>query len=79
DYLAAVNEVMKRTWGHMFKMFIMKKSYADEYCAWLIDILFKVEKQIDFSSFPAFDARLFGRISQLLLDVWIETKGYSQK
>ena len=70
---------MKRTWGHMFNMFIMKKSYANEYCAWLFDILFKVEKQIDFSSLSAFDARLFGRISELLLDVWIETKGYSHK
>lgn len=56
-----------------------EKSYADEYCAWLFDILFKVEKQIDFSSLPAFDARLFGRISELLLDVWIETNGYSHK
>ena len=79
EYLPAFNEVMKRTWGHMFNMFIMKKSYADEYCAWLFDILFKVEKQIDFSSLPAFDARLFGRISELLLDVWIETNGYSHK
>lgn len=79
EYLPAFNEVMKRTWGHMFNMFIMKKSYADEYCAWLFDILFKVEKQIDFSSLTAFDARLFGRISELLLDVWIETNGYSHK
>lgn len=79
EYLPAFNKVMRRTWGHMFNMFIMKKSYADEYCAWLFDILFKVENQIDFSSLSAFDARLFGRISELLLDVWIETKGYSYK
>ena len=25
EYLPAFNEVMKRTWGHMFNMFIMKK------------------------------------------------------
>ena len=79
EYLPAFNKVMKRTWGHMFNMFIMKKSYADEYCTWLFDILFKVEKQIDFSALSALAARLFGRISELLLDVWIETKGYSYK
>lgn len=79
EYLPAFNKVMKRTWGHMFNMFIMKKSLVDGYCTWLFDILFKVEKQIDFSALPAFDARLLGRISELLLDVWIETRGYSYK
>ena len=79
EYMPALNKVKKRNWGHKLNMFIRKKTYADEYCAWLFDNLFKVEKQIDLSSWPAFDARLFGRISELLLDVWIETKGYSYK
>lgn len=79
EYLPAFNKVMKRTWGHMFNMFIMKKEYADEYCSWLFDILFQLEKEVDLSQLPAFDARLFGRVSELLLDVWIEKKQYSYK
>lgn len=79
EYLPAFNKVMKRTWGHMFNMFIMKKEYADEYCSWLFDILFQLEKEIDLNQLPAFDARLFGRVSELLLDVWIEKKQYSYK
>ena len=79
EYLPAFNKVMKRTWGHMFNMFIMKKSCADEYCEWLFDILFKIETQTDFSGMSAFDAHLFGRISELLLDVWIETNDRSYK
>lgn len=72
QYVQAFDTVMKRTWGHMFNMYIMKKSLSDKYCEWLFDILFKLEKQIDVSSLSAFDARLFGRVSELLLDVWIE-------
>ena len=79
DYLPAFEKVMKRTWGHMFNMFIMKKNLADDYCKWLFDILFKLEKQIDFSKLSSFDARLFGRISELLLDVWIEKHNYPYK
>lgn len=79
EYLPAFNKVMKRTWGHMFNMFIMKKEYADEYCSWLFDILFQLEKEVDLSQLPAFDARLFGRVSELLLDVCIEKKQYPYK
>lgn len=79
DYVQAFDKVMKRTWGHMFNMFIMKKDLADGYCEWLFDILFKLEKRIDFSTLSPFDARLFGRISELLLDVWIEKNHYAYK
>lgn len=79
EYIPAFEKVMKRTWGHMFNMFIMKKTLVDEYCTWLFNILFQLEKEIDLSKLPAFDARLFGRVSELLLDVWIEKNKYSYK
>ena len=79
EYTLAFEKVMKRTWGHMFNMFIMKKTLADEYCAWLFNILFQLEKKIDLSQLSAFDARLFGRVSELLLDVWIEKNQYQYK
>ena len=79
EYLPAFDKVMKRTWGHMFNMFIMKKVLSDEYCTWLFDILFRLEEKIDISALSAFDARLFGRISEFLLDVWIEKHNYKYK
>lgn len=79
EYIPAFEKVMKRTWGHMFNMFIMKKNFANEYCTWLFNILFHLEKEINLSQLPAFDARLFGRVSELLLDVWIEKNHYSYK
>ena len=79
QYVNAFDNVMKRTWGHMFNMYIMKKALSDDYCKWLFDILFELEKLIDVSSLSSFDARLFGRVSELLLDVWIEQNQISYK
>jgi hypothetical protein len=77
DYISACDKVMKRTWAHMFNMFVMKKDKFDAYCEWLFAVLFEVEKQVDLIGYSAFEARVFGRISELLLDVWIEKNGYS--
>ena len=72
SYLSSFDKVMKRTWCHMFNMFLMRKSLADSYCDWLFPILFKLEGKIDLRGLSPFDARLYGRISELLLDVWID-------
>ena len=67
---------MKRTIGHRFNMFIMKRDKFDAYCAWLFDILFELEKRLDISQYSVYDARVFGFVAERLLDVWIETNGY---
>ena len=72
EYLGAFDHVMKKTDGHRFNMFIMKKSLADAYCDWLFDILFELEKRLDISSYSANDQRVFGFVSERLLDVWLE-------
>ena len=71
-YLNAFNIVMNRRCGHMFNMFIMKKELADSYCSFIFDILFELEKQTNPSQYDKYQARLYGYISELLLDVWIE-------
>jgi len=72
EYLNAFDTVMKRTGAHMFNMMIMKKEYFHLYCSWLFPILFSLEKQFNIQNMSSFDARLFGRVSELLLDVWID-------
>lgn len=71
EYLPTFDMVMNRTSAHMFNMLIMKREILDKYCSWLFPILFKLEKEIDVTSLSAFNARLFGRVSELLLDVWL--------
>ena len=74
-YIEEMYKLYKRTSSHMFNMFIMKKEILNNYCEWLFDILFELEKRIDVSKYDSFHARFFGRISELLLDVWINTNG----
>lgn len=76
DYVAAFDAVMARTWGHRFNMFVMGRKKCDEYCAWLFDVLFALEKRLDIRAYSPYDRRVFGFVAERLLDVWLETKGY---
>ena len=79
EYLEEFDKLHKRTSAHMFNMFIMKKEILNDYCTWLFDILFELEKRIDVSQYDAFHARFFGRVSELLLDVWINKNNINYK
>ena len=71
EYLEEFDKLHKRKSAHMFNMFIMKKQILNDYCNWLFDILFELEKRVDNSKYDAFHSRFYGRVSELLLDVWI--------
>lgn len=73
EYIKAFDETMKQTKGHRFNMFIMKKDKFDAYCEWLFDVMFELEDRLDISSYSENDARVFGFVSERLLDVWIQT------
>lgn len=73
------DNVVKAKKAHMFNMFIMKKEMLDDYCNWLFDILYELEKRLDISEYTDFQKRLFGRVSEILLNVWIEKKDYKYK
>ena len=79
EYKLEFDKLKKRTSAHMFNMMIMKKDKLDEYCTWLFDILFELEKRVDNTKYDSFHARFYGRVSELLFDVWLNTKGYSYK
>ena len=78
-YLSEFDRLKKRTSAHMFNMLIMKRNKLDEYCTWLFDILFELEKRVDTNKYDSFHARFYGRVSELLLDVWINTNDYKYK
>lgn len=76
-YQTAFDEVMHSRSAHMFNMFIMEQHKFNEYCTWLFPIIDELTKYIDSSQYDAFNARYPGRISELLLDVWLKTNTYS--
>lgn len=72
NYISAFDNVMNKRKSHRFNMLIMKKNRFDAYSKWLFDILFELEKRVDISDYDSYQARIFGFISERLLDVWIE-------
>lgn len=76
EYLLSFDSVMKQRGGYMFNMFIMSKELVNDYCSWLFPILFELEKRIPADQYSAFHARFYGRVSELLFNVWL--KQYSQ-
>jgi len=79
EYLPEFERLKKRTSAHMFNMYIMKKEISDAYCEWLFDILFKLEARLGDKEYDAFHNRFYGRVSELLLDVFINTNKLSYK
>ena len=69
--LKYLDAIYSKTNGSMYNMCIMKKDMFDAYCQWMFNLLAGVEEQIDVSNLSAFQARLFGRVSEILMNVWI--------
>lgn len=72
EYLPAFNKVMNRTWAHMFNMFVMRRDLFNDYMAWMFDVLFELEKRVDITGWDPYEARIYGFVSELMLDVWLE-------
>lgn len=66
---------MQRTGAHMFNMMVMRADLFDAYCAWLFPILADVEQHTDISDYDPFQRRLYGYLSEPLLDVWLDMNG----
>jgi len=53
---------------------VTSKELYDEYCQWLFDILFEVQKRVDIESYDDYHKRVFGFISEFLLLVWTQVR-----
>ncbi len=74
SYSDSFQQVIHSRGGYMFNMFVMSKTDVDEYCSWLFPILTELEKQVDTSNLSAFQGRLYGRVSEILFNVWLREK-----
>lgn len=77
EYLPAFDRSMRRTSGHCFNIFVMRRDLCDAYCEWLFGMLFDIEHEMRRTMPQEITPRLFGFISERMLDCWIETNGYS--
>ncbi len=76
EYRTDYYSVLEQRSGYMFNMFVMDKELANEYCTWLFEILFELEKRIGEKSkeYSAFQTRFYGRVSEVLFNVWLKHK-----
>ena len=73
EYLGFFDRHMLETSEHSCNMFIMKYEIFIDYCDFLFDILFKIEEKLGNVD------RLYGYISERLLDVYIYKNKYEYK
>ena len=71
DYLESYDEVLRQRWGYMFNMMILEHGRFDAYCTWLFDILFELRKKRGEAGLSAFQSRYYGRVSEILFNVWL--------
>lgn len=79
NYLNVFDYVMKKRKAHMFNMFVMKKNTFDSYASFIFGVLGKLEETIDISDYSAQEQRVYGYISELLMDVWLYTTKQNYK
>lgn len=73
EYLDAYDELLDGNSAHYLNMFFASKQVCDDYCRWLFDLLAEAERRIDISDYTDAERRVFGYLSELLINVWIRT------
>ncbi len=76
EYYPLYQKLVHENRTYFANMFVMKKQLFHEYCQFLFDILFEVEKRVDLSGYDNYQKRLFGFISEFLLYVWTTYHAY---
>lgn len=70
EYYLITKKYLKGKKTSYFNMVIMKKNVFNDYCQWLFNILFEVEKQISISKDP-YQSRVFGFLAERLLNIYM--------
>ena len=58
-------------------MYAMSKAIFDEYMEWLFGLLTETGERIDFSSYDNYEKRVFGLLSENMIQIFSLTRGYN--
>lgn len=73
EYVDAWVKRLAQDHGHYCNIMITSVENYNAYCEWMFEVLGKLEKLIDITGYTQNQARIFGFISEFLVDVWINT------
>lgn len=76
DYIECFDQLLEDHKIRLFNMIIAKKKIFDDYSNWLFDILFELEKQVDLTGYSDYQKRIYGFISERLLNVYFRKNNY---
>ncbi|QXN62369.1 DUF4422 domain-containing protein [Serratia fonticola] len=72
EYIQAFDKIMAGKKISLYNMIAGNRSIIEQYCSWIFDILFKLEKKVKYQDYDAYQRRVFGFMAERLLNVWIE-------
>lgn len=79
EYIPDFDECMASTVAYFNNMIICDKGIFDQYCEWLFDIIFEVEKRCDISTYDNYQKRLFGFLSERIMRVYFMHNNFKVK
>lgn len=71
DYCEAFDEAFSKNYFYPCNMMFCKKKIFDEYAKWLFSLIERYEEEVDISGYSVDQARIFGFLTERLLNVWI--------
>lgn len=79
DYANSLEHVLSSDKASYCNMMVMPFDKFNNYCNWLFRILFELEKSTDLSGYSKAEARIYGYLSEILLNVWVEKNNLKVK
>lgn len=76
DDVRAFNAVLDSYSTHYSNLMVCRHEDFDAYCEWLFAILNEAAKEIDVSGYDNYRKRVFGFLSEILMNVWIRARGF---
>lgn len=73
EYLPAFEQVCGSTKAHLFNMQIMKQADFQAFTDFVFAVLARVEEQVPYKDYEGQESRVFGFLSEYLLDTWMLT------
>lgn len=72
DYVSDFDKILNGNSASYCNMMVSNRQVLNAYCSWLFDILFDLENRIDLTGYTLAEARIYGYLSEILLNVWVE-------
>lgn len=79
EYVFSMDEFLGGHYMSYGNMFVMRRQDFELYCEWLFDILFRVEGGMDMTGYTASEARVYGYLGELLLNIFVRRNNFKVK